>query len=89
MGVIHRHRHRHTHAHGQQRDLISLPYFFQNKASVLEMGLNDTLHEIEQQLRWYGHVMRKDCKIARQVAEWKPEGKRRHGRPVQYMEGWD
>jgi hypothetical protein len=44
----------------------------------------DILQGIEkQQLRWYGHVMRmEDCRIARHVAEWNPEGKRRRGRPV-------
>jgi hypothetical protein len=44
----------------------------------------DILQEIEeQQLSWYGHVMRmEDWKIARQAAEWNPQGKRRHGRPV-------
>jgi hypothetical protein len=37
----------------------------------------------DQQLRWYGHVMRMEhCGIARQVAEWNPQGKRRRGRPV-------
>jgi hypothetical protein len=37
----------------------------------------------EQQLRWCGHVMRvEDCRIARQVAEWNPQGKRRRSRPV-------
>jgi hypothetical protein len=49
------------------------------------LGLkNDILQEIEeQQLRWYGHVMRmEDCKIARQAAEWNPQGKRRRGGPV-------
>jgi hypothetical protein len=35
------------------------------------------LQEIEeQQLRWYGHVMRMDdCRTARQVADWNPQGK--------------
>jgi hypothetical protein len=44
----------------------------------------DMLQEMEeQQLRWYGHIMRmEDCKIARQIAEWNPQGKRRCGRPV-------
>jgi hypothetical protein len=49
------------------------------------MGLKkDILQEVEeQQLRWYGYVMRmEDCTIARQVAEWNPQGKRRLGRPV-------
>jgi hypothetical protein len=49
------------------------------------MGIKkDTLRETEeQQLSWYGHVMQmEDCRIARQVAEWNPQGKRRHGRPV-------
>jgi hypothetical protein len=42
------------------------------------------LQEIEEQrLRCYGHVMRmEDCGIARQVAEWNPQGYRRRGRPV-------
>jgi hypothetical protein len=35
-GGIHRHKHTHTHTHGQQRDLISLLYFFQNKESRLK-----------------------------------------------------
>jgi hypothetical protein len=50
-----------------------------------KMGLKkDILQEIaEQQLRWYGHVMQMDdCRIARQVAEWNPQGKKRRGRPV-------
>jgi hypothetical protein len=44
----------------------------------------DILQEIEeQQLRWYGHVMRMDdCRTARQVVVWNPQGKRRRGRPV-------
>jgi hypothetical protein len=49
------------------------------------MGMRkDILQEIEeQQLRWYGHVMRMDdCRTARQVAHWNPQGKRRRGRPV-------
>jgi hypothetical protein len=28
-----------------------------------------------------------DCKIARQVAEWNPQGKRRHNRPVNTWDG--
>jgi hypothetical protein len=37
----------------------------------------------ERQSRWNGHVMRMvDCRTARQVAEWNPQGKRRRGRPV-------
>jgi hypothetical protein len=48
------------------------------------MGMKkDILQEIEQQLRWYGHVMRMDdCRTARQAAHWNPQGKRRRGRPV-------
>jgi hypothetical protein len=49
------------------------------------MGMKkDILQKMEeQQLRWYGHVMRpEDCRIARQVAEWNPQGKRRRVRPV-------
>jgi hypothetical protein len=44
----------------------------------------DILREIEeQQLRWYGRVMRMEVyRIARQVAEWNPQGNRRRGRPV-------
>jgi hypothetical protein len=49
----------------------------------------DILQEIEeQQLRWYGHVMRmEDCRIAKQVAEWNPQGKRRRGRPFNTWKG--
>jgi hypothetical protein len=44
----------------------------------------DILQETEeQQLRWCGDIMRmEDCRIARQVAEWNPQGKWRHGGPV-------
>jgi hypothetical protein len=50
-----------------------------------KMGLKKAiLQEIEeQQLRWYGQVMRmEDCKIVRHDAEWNPQGKRMRGRPV-------
>jgi hypothetical protein len=49
------------------------------------MGMKkDILQKIEQQLRWYSHVMQmEDCRIARQVAEWTPQ------QSSQYMEGWD
>jgi hypothetical protein len=50
-----------------------------------KMGMQkDILQEIEeQQQRWYGHVMRMDdCRTARQMADWNPQGKRRRGRPV-------
>jgi hypothetical protein len=49
------------------------------------MGMNkDILQEIEeQQLRCYGHGMRpEDRRIARQIAEENPQGKRRLDRPV-------
>jgi hypothetical protein len=55
-----------------------------NETIRTKMGLKkDILQEIEEQkLRWYGHVMRmEDSKIARQVSEWNPQGKRRRGRP--------
>lgn len=44
----------------------------------------DILQETEeQQLRWRGHVMwMEDCRIARQVAECNPQGRRRCGRRV-------
>jgi hypothetical protein len=44
----------------------------------------DILQKVEeQQLRWYGHMMQmEDYRIARQVAEWNLQGKRRCSRPV-------
>jgi hypothetical protein len=42
-----------------------------------KMGLKkDILREMEeQQLRWYGHITRmENCRIARQIAEWNPQG---------------
>jgi hypothetical protein len=56
-----------------------------NETIRTKMGMKkDILREIEeQQLRWYGHIMRMDdCGTAMQVADWNPQGKRRHGRPV-------
>jgi hypothetical protein len=56
-----------------------------NKTIRTKLGMKkNILQEIEeQQLRWYGHVMRMDdCRTARQVADWNPQGKRRRGRPV-------
>jgi hypothetical protein len=56
-----------------------------NETIRTKMGMKkDILQEIEEkQLRWYGHVMRMDdCRTARQVADWNPQGKRRRGRPV-------
>jgi hypothetical protein len=50
-----------------------------------KMGMKkDILQKIEaRQLRWYGHLVQmEDCRTARQVAEWNPQGKRRRGRPV-------
>jgi hypothetical protein len=42
------------------------------------------LQEVEeQQLRWYGRVMRMEyCRIARRVAEWKPQETKRRDAPV-------
>jgi hypothetical protein len=47
------------------------------------------LQEIEEEkLRWYGHVVRmEDSRIARQVAELKPQGNRRRGEPVNTWKG--
>jgi hypothetical protein len=64
---------------------ISLMERIRNETIRTKMGLKkDILKEIEeQQLGWLGHVKRmEDCKIARQVAEWNPRGKRRRDRPV-------
>jgi hypothetical protein len=43
------------------------------------MGMDNIIQGIdEEQLRWNGHVMRmEDCRIARQVAKWTPQGKGR------------
>jgi hypothetical protein len=49
-----------------------------NETIRTKMGMKkDILHETEeQQLRWYSHVVRmEDCGIARQVAEWNPQGR--------------
>jgi hypothetical protein len=56
-----------------------------NETIRTKMGMKkDILQEIEeQQLRRYGHVMQMDdCRTARQVSDWNPQGKRRRGRPV-------
>jgi hypothetical protein len=56
-----------------------------NEAIRTKMGIKKNIvQEIEkQQLRWYDHVKRmEDGKIVNQVAEWKPQGKRKRGRPV-------
>jgi hypothetical protein len=44
----------------------------------------DVLQETEEKkLRWYGHIPQMEaCRIATQVAEWNPQGKRSCGRPV-------
>jgi hypothetical protein len=55
-----------------------------NEAIRTKMGINKNIvQEIEkQQLRCYSHVKRmEDGKIVKQVAEWKPQGKRKRGRP--------
>jgi hypothetical protein len=56
-----------------------------NEAIRTKMGKRKkVVQEIEeQQLRWYGHVKRmEEGKIVKQVAEWKPQGKRKRGRPM-------
>jgi hypothetical protein len=56
-----------------------------NEAIKTKMGIKKNIvQEIEeQQLRWYGHVKRmEDGKTVKQVAEWKPQGKRKRGRPI-------
>jgi hypothetical protein len=56
-----------------------------NEVIRTKMGIKKNIvQEIEeQQLRWYGHVKRtEDGKIVKQVAEWKPQGKRKRGRPT-------
>jgi hypothetical protein len=58
---------------------------FRNETIRTKLGMKkDMLQEIEdQQLRWYGHVMRReDCRIARLVAAWNLQGLRRRDRPV-------
>jgi hypothetical protein len=56
-----------------------------NEAIRTKMGTKkNIMQEIEeQQLRWYGHVKRmEDGKTVKQVAEWKPQGEKKRGRPV-------
>jgi hypothetical protein len=51
-----------------------------NETITRKMGMKK---EEEEQLGWDGHVMRmEDCRIARQVAEWNPQGERMCGRLV-------
>jgi hypothetical protein len=64
---------------------LRYPGSLRNETIVTKMRLKkDTLQEIEeQQLRWSGRVMRmEDCRIARRVAEWNPQGTRRRDGPV-------
>jgi hypothetical protein len=55
-----------------------------NEAIRTKMGKKKNIvQEIEEQLRWYGHVKRMEGgKTVKQVAEWKPQGKRKRGRPI-------
>jgi hypothetical protein len=56
-----------------------------NEAIRKKIGIKkNTVQETEeQQLRWYGHVKRtEDGKIVKQIAEWKPQRKRKRGRPI-------
>jgi hypothetical protein len=56
-----------------------------NEAIRTKMGIKKNIVQEteEQQLRWSGRVKRmEDGKIVKQVAEWKPQGKRKRGRPV-------
>jgi hypothetical protein len=56
-----------------------------NEAIRTKMGIKKNIVQEteEQQLRWYGNVKRmEDGKIVKQVAEWKSQGKRKRGRPV-------
>jgi hypothetical protein len=53
--------------------------------SLTKMGIKkNILQEVEErQLSWCGHVKQmEDGKIVKQVAEWKPQGKRKRGRPA-------
>jgi hypothetical protein len=55
------------------------------KSFRTKMGMKkDILQEIEEKhLKWYGHVMQtEDYLIARRVAQWNLQEKRRYGRPV-------
>jgi hypothetical protein len=65
--------------------IISRMARFRNEAIRTKMGTKRNIfQEIkEQQLRWYGHVMRmEDCRIARQ-------GGKEARQTSQYLEGWD
>jgi hypothetical protein len=56
-----------------------------NEAIRTKMGIKKNIVQKieEQQLGWYGHVKRmEDGKIVKQVAKWKPQGKRKRGTPV-------
>jgi hypothetical protein len=56
-----------------------------NETIRTKMGMKKNILQVigEQQLRWYGHIMEmEDCRIARQVAEWNPQGKSWRGTPV-------
>jgi hypothetical protein len=57
------------------------------KMGIWKGILRETL---EQQLKLYGHVMRmEDCRIAGQVAEWNPQGKKETQQTSQHIERWN
>ena len=57
-----------------------------------KMNKQDTiLDEItRKQLVWYGHVDRMDpSRLPKIMINWKPEGRKKRGRPQENLERWD